>query len=77
MKTPYHFKLIVPCHYEKEFKKFSSAKKFAEKTGEKVYLQIYLHKNKANEPYNELVISNETEIELAKLQLIASIQKYL
>ena len=53
------------------------SKKFAEKTGEKVYLQIYLHKNKANEPYNELVISNETEIELAKLQLITSIQKYL
>lgn len=20
MKTPYYFKLIVPCHYEKEFK---------------------------------------------------------
>lgn len=77
MKTPYYFKLSVPCHYEREFRKFSSAKKFAEKTGEKVYLIIYLHNNKAKESYNELVISNETEIEVAKLQLIASIQKYL
>lgn len=76
-KQPFYFRFVVADHYSHEFRKFSPAQRFAKRIKEKIYLQIFLKSNTYNEPYDEVVISDISEVESAQQTLIANIQKYL
>jgi hypothetical protein len=71
----YYFKFIVPCHYAKEFNTFEEAAKESKKKNEKIYITIFSTENIYKEPYDEIVIKEETEIKQSKIKLIQSFNK--
>jgi hypothetical protein len=71
----YYFKYTVWTHYKREFSRLRPALRFAKKLNEKVYLTTFSKSNSCNEPYDEEIISELTDIAPAKKKLISSFYK--
>ena len=59
----HYFRFVVPDVYEHRFTSYKKACKKAKSLNERVYLQIFLYKNKCNEPYNEMILNDPETIE--------------
>lgn len=77
MKKPYYFKFVVADQVEHKHNTYKQAVKTSQRVKEGVFLVIYLYSNKYKEPYDEVQIFDESEIEKAKEKLVRTIQKYL
>ena len=67
----HYFRFVVPDIYDHKFTSYKKACKKANQLSEKIYLTIYLYKNKRNEPYNEMQINfDETSETIQNKQTI-------
>lgn len=75
MKTDYYFKYVVVDHIEHHFNSVLAAKKKAKQLDTKVSLCIFSKKNKNNEVYDEVEVTERTDLKKSKEALIRSFNK--